>query len=240
MPQMRLVPLNSFEQFAAINLLLDPGAIGGPVVIPNCVQISLLWLQEDGRTAFNVLFGRSPGVPAPTVAQANGIQTALGTGAAWTALAAFLATSTNLVQVQIKSVHTASQTAVISTNTGSPGTSASPAYPNEVSACITKRTALTGQANRGRMYIPGFATNAGAAGNVISAACVTALTNWGNTIGTALSGQGYTHVIGQQARAAYTGTTGTPHAARPAGSVDVTQMVMRDNHWDTQRRRGLR
>lgn len=237
---MRLVNLANLQQFTAVNLLSDPGSTGGPYVVPSCARISILFGEESAKTAHVILVGRYSGAFHGSVAEANAIMTALTTGGAWTALAAFLPTSTFVQGVTIQDVNTASQPIISSTNTGVPGTSASPALPNEVAAVITKRTALIGPQNRGRMYIPGFATNALGTGNVIAAAAVTALQNWANTVGGALSGSGYAHVIGQPARVAYTGSTGTFHPARAATSTVVTSLVVRDNHWDSQRRRGLK
>jgi len=75
----------------------------------------------------------------------------------------------------------------------------------------------------------------------MAAAAVTALGTWAtDSLLQALEDQGYTPVIGQKARAAYTGTTGTQHPARPAGSEVITSATVKDNHWDTQRKRGLR
>lgn len=236
----RVIALDQLQQFTAVNLLSDPGSLGGPYVVPSCARINLRWNIESGKIAHIVLVGRYVGAFHGSVAEANAIMTALTTGGTWTALAAFLATNTALAGVEIQDVNTPFQGKIFSSNAAVLGTSVSPALPNEVAAVITKRTALVGVQNRGRAYVPGFATNALGTGNVIAAAAVTALTNWGNVFGTALSGSGYTHVIGQPARAAYTGSTGTEHAARAATSTPVTSMVVLDNHWDSQRRRGLK
>lgn len=240
MARSRIVNLANFEQFTAINVLADPGHIGGPYIVPNAAQISLFWTLEDGKTGHNVLVGRYSGAFSGTQAQANSMATALTTGGAWTALAAFMPTTTIFSGVQIRDVNTGNNPAIGSSGVTAAGTSASPAIPNEVAAVITERTAKAGPQNRGRIYVPGWATNAMGAGNVVAAAAVTALGNWAQTIPTALAAQGYTLVIGQPARAAYVGSTGTSHAARAATSQPVTSLLVRDNHWDSQRRRGLK
>lgn len=235
-----IIRLDQAQQFAAINVLSDPGAIGGPVIVPSCAQIVLGWALESGKTGRNVLYGRYTGAFAGSSAQATAIIQALTTGAAWTALQGFLATNTILSTVQIRDVNSAGNPFIPNTSGGGTGSSASPALPNEVAMAITMRTARTGPQNRGRMFVPGWATNALGAGNVLAGAGVTALGNWAGTISGALSAQGYVWVIGQRARAAYTGSTGTQHPARPANSVPITAAVVRDNHWDSQRRRGLK
>jgi hypothetical protein len=236
----RYVNLANVQQFTAINITSDPGAAGGSPLVPSCAQIVLQWTTETGIVGHNVLHGRFAGGYAGTVAQANGIKTALTTGAAWTALAAHLAPSCTLSFVTIRNVDVADQALIPSNVGGGVGTSSGTALPLEVAAVLTKRTALVGRANRGRIYVPGWATTALGTGNVIAAAALTALNNWGATINGALSANGYTHVLGHVARVAYTGSTGTQHPARPAGSVDVTSVSAADNHWDSQRRRGLR
>lgn len=236
----RLVNLANFQQFAAINLTADPGYDRGNRIIPQCAEIDLIWAQEDGRVAHNVLHGSYNGAFSGSPTQADAILTGLGTGAQWTALAAFLATSTQLAGVSIRNLGVAGAPVIPGIGGGHPGTSASPALPNEVSAVITLRTAFTGPQNRGRIYVPGFATNALGAGNIIAAAAVTAIGNWGSIIASVLSAQGYTFGVAHFSRLQYTGATGTPHPARAAGLVPITTTSMRDNHWDSQRKRGLK
>lgn len=237
---MRIVNLANLQQFTAVNFSSDPGQIGGPVVIPQCAQIVLNWTLTDGKTAHNVLYGFYSTTFNGSVAQANALLLGLNAGGAWGGMAAFLATTTSLSSLTIRNVNIANQGLIQSTGGAAAGTSASPAMPSEVAVCLTERTALAGRSNRGRVFVPGWATNAIAAGDVIAAAAVTAASTWGASLITQFSAQGYQLVIGQKARAQYTGTTGTNHPARAAGSVPVISVSCRDNHWDSQRRRGLK
>jgi hypothetical protein len=52
-----------------------------------------------------------------------------------------------------------------------------------------------------------------------------------------MASSGFTPVIVQPARAAYTGATGTSHPARPAGSIDISAHAVRNTLWDSQRKR---
>ncbi len=238
----RIVALDSLQQFTAVSLLsTDLGEIAGPIVIPQAAQITLRWALSDGKVGHNYLYGRYSGSYAGTQAQANAIMTALSTGAPAVALLGTMALSGGLAGVDIRNVSVADQAIVSSSNALVAGTSAAQALPNEVAAVITLRTANAGRAFRGRMYVPGFAVDQMAVGNVMAPGLVTALGNWANTIIGALSPSGYTLVIGQRARAAYTSpTTGRTFAARPANTVTVTSLTVRDNRWDSQRRRGLK
>lgn len=236
----RILRLENLQQFTAINVLSDPGAIGGPVVIPQATQVILSWNQDDGKIANNVLYGRYTGAFALTVANADSILTGLTTGANWTALAARLSTATRLAKVSFRDVNTPNQPLISSVGTGALGTDATGTLPNEIAFVLTLRTAFTGPQNRGRIYIPGWGLSAMAGGNTVSSAAQTAAQNWGSTIAGVLNGVGLLFSIGHPARQAYTGSTGTQHPARVAGTVPVTTIVARDNHWDTQRRRGLK
>jgi hypothetical protein len=171
---------------------------------------------------------------------ADALFAALGTSGAWTALAQRLSTTTAFAGVTLRSVHTDGLPVFESTAPAHAGTNAITALPAEVAAVITLRTAGTGASNRGRIYIPGFATDAVGPTNIIGPAVMTDLQAWADTFIAAFAGQGMTLVVGNPARAGYTGTTGTVHDPRPAGSVTVTSLFVRDNHWDSQRRRGLK
>lgn len=238
---MPLYRLDQLQPFQAINLLTDPGAIGGPVVVPSCTQVVITWNLTNGRQGKNVMYGRYSGAFSLTPANATSFMTTLTTGANWTALAAHLASTASLASVSFRDVNTPNNGYVTSTGSAAPGTSSGTAVPDEVAAVITLRTAKTGQSNRGRIYVPGWATTALAAGGVMAAAAVTALTNWANgPLAAAFGPIGLVHVLGQPARQAYTGATGTDHPARAATSTAVTGYVIRDNHWDSMRRRGLK
>jgi hypothetical protein len=241
MARSRIVNLANIQQFTAINILSDPGLIPGPIVIPNTVQIKLQWATDSGKSAFNILYGRAPGVPSPTVAQANAILSDLALAVVSSGVAAFQPLgSAGLQACILRSVHTINQPEVQSDVVGNASSSPDPALPSEVAIVLTERTALTGPANRGRIYIPQFAANAAAIGNTFSVALRSAMNVLGAAFGPAIAAGGYTHVLGQPARAAYIGTTGRQHPARPAGTVDVVDVICRDDHWDTQRRRGLK
>lgn len=240
MSRSRLIRLDAAQQFTAINVLTDPGAIGGPKVIPNCVQITFYWIGDGSKVFHNTLVGRAAGVPNPTPAQATAIHQALTTGAAWTALAATLSTTTSFASVGLRSLHTLNQPEVLSTSGAVAGSGAAVALPLENAICVTLRTALAGAQNRGRVYLSGFTNAQVVAGNIIAPGTVTATQTWCAGFTSIFAGQGLTWVIGQPARQAYTGSTGTQHPARAAGSVPVTQAITRDNHWDSARRRGLR
>jgi hypothetical protein len=236
----RVINLANFQQYAAINVLTDPGNKPGPVVIPQCAQITLKWAMDGGVYAHNVLYGRYPGGFVGGVGQANTIFTALSTSAQFISLKARMPIETSFAGVSIRDVNTRDQPIIDSALSQVGGTNATPALPNEVALCITLRTGLTGRANRGRMFIPNFATDCVQSGNTATSITISNLQGWADTILGALAASSYTMVIGQKARVAYTGSTGTEHPARDATSTQVLSLLVRDNHFDSQRRRGMK
>lgn len=240
MSRNRVINLANFQSFQSINVLSDPGAIGGPVVIPNGVRVIVRWNLSDGKVGRNILGALVPSAFSPTPALAEAFRAALVAGSNWTALAAFLSTTINLAGVDLLDIRTANQSLVSSTGAVTPGTSASTALPSETAIVLTMRTAKTGPGGRGRMYVPGWATNALAAGDVLAPAAMTALFGFCTNIANAFTALGAQHALALPARQAYIGATGTSHPARSAVMQPVTSIGPRDNHWDTQRRRGLK
>jgi len=237
----RYVVLPGQTEATAINLLSDPGHIPGQVIIPNAVRFMPVWQLTNGKQGRNVLTMQVPAGFQATAAIASQMKTQLHNGTPWSGLAAFMPTTGGLLRVDLLDIRPPGGAIVVSSDsTLVPGTSASPAIPDESAAVLTIRTAVRGPAGRGRLYIPNFATNALQTGGVIADATVAALTQFTVNILTAITGAGGTWVLANPARAAYTGSTGTQHPARVAGLVPVVAVVVRDNHWDSQRRRGLR
>jgi hypothetical protein len=237
----RFVRLDQVQQFAAINVLSDLGLDGGPIVIPLTWQVGFEWTTASGKRAHNVLYGTAAAGFNPTVSTVNAMMSVLTTGTQWANLAAQLAPTTAFAALTIKDVRTEHKPVLPSTNPPVPGTSATAEMPDEVALCITFRTADTGPGNRGRIYIPGWSATALAAGNVASPTAVSALNAWAQTIASCFSGSGLTLALGLRHRNAYTSPiTGTDFPERQAVGKPVTIITVRDNHWDSQRRRGLR
>jgi hypothetical protein len=240
---MRIVSLDGLQQFAAVKLNDDPGVIPGPKIIANAAMVRLNWTLTDGKMAHNVLYCTYTGTPTLTAAVAEAIRAQITAGGGtWTALAAFLAPTTALASVTILDVRTTVAAEFNSTGAAAPGTSAGTALPDEVALAVTLRSLTRGPGGRGRYYVPGWASNAVGAGNVVAAAAVTALQNWAaNTVSLAIANAIGLQVIGLPARAAYVSPiTGRSFPARASGTLPITQILVRDNHWDTQRRRGLK
>lgn len=237
----RIINLANITPFQATSLT-DPGYIPGPRIIPNAAQVRLNWNLGDVKVGHNVLYCTYTGTPALSATIAENVRLAVVNGVTWTTFLALLHPSCSFAGVTILDVRSNTATAFDSTGAAIPGTSAGTALPDEVAAVVTLRTALRGQAGRGRFYVPGFASNAMGVGGIIAAAAVTALQNWAQTnINAGIAGALGAIVLAHPARAAYTSpATGRQFPARAASTVPLTNVLVRDNHWDSQRRRGLK
>lgn len=240
MARSRIVNINNLQQFTAINLLSDPGVVGGPKVIPGGALLSIVWTLADGKIARNGIGMSVAAGWSPTTALANAAKAALVAGAQWSNLALFLAPTAQITRVELLDLRVANQPSVASDTPPTLGTSTGTALPSEVAAVLTLRTGTTGPGGRGRWYIPGWATNAIGAGDIIASTAVAALGAWTQNIAAAVTAAQGQIVLLRPARASYTGSTGTVHPARPAGFLPFTTVIVRDNHWDSQRRRGLK
>jgi len=220
--------------------MADPGRIAGAVVIPNCIQVRLIWTLPNGKTAYNVLHATVAGGFSATSAVAESVFTAIKAAAGWTSWKANVNSGVSLAGVDLRDMRSANQPLVASTSAASAGTGAGTALPPGDALCVTLRTANAGRAFRGRVYLPGLDSSALAAGGVAAAGTVTNSSAFVTAVQTALSGQSMTMAIAQPARAAYTGSTGAAHAARAAAMATVTSITTRNNIIDHQRRRAGR
>jgi hypothetical protein len=236
----RIVNLANFAQFTAINLLSDPGYDKADRIIPQAVQIVLDWALSDGKAAHNVMYGQVTGTVTVNQALANSLHNAI-TGGAFGAFAGHLASSTSFVGVTVRDMRAANLPAFQSSVGSTPGTGLAIALPNEVALVVTLRTAKSGRSFRGRLFIPGYALAESIAGNVASPGAVTDTNSWFTSqVSSAIASSGMTPCLGLFHRLAYTSAGGRPVPERPATTQPITAYVVRDNHWDTQRRRGLK
>ena len=232
--------LNDQQQFQAVNLLSDPGYIGGKKVVPQCAEVRVNWNLTSGTRGHMILHGRYVGTFDVSPAEVNAALGALVGHASWAALDDFIAPTASISGLDVRDLNTADKP-YISAAGNQVGASTGTPLPDEVAFCITFRTARAGQSGRGRTYIPGFASNALGANGLVAAGAVTAAQNWAaGAFPSMMQALGFTHCLALPARQSYTGSTGTVHPAREAGTEDITGYVARDNHWDSQRRRGLK
>lgn len=119
---------------------------------------------------------------------------------------------------------------VVNYSTGLPvlGTQSGALLPNNVSLCFTKRTALRGRSNRGRLYWPGFG-EASVVNNSVSGALVTSIITGLNNMRTVVSPIGNWEMV--------VVSRFTDKAPRVAGIFTPVTNFTCDGVVDSQRRR---
>src|SRR5689334_15918544 len=137
-------------------LMSDPGRIPGAVVIPNCVQVRLIWTLPNTKTVYNVMHGSVAGGFVATSSVAESIFTALKAAAGWTSWKARVNSGVSLIGIDLRDMRVANQATFQGTSGASAGTGAGTALPPGDALCVTLRTALAGRAYRGRVYLPGL------------------------------------------------------------------------------------
>ena len=224
---------------------LDLGHIKGPVYIPNCAQIRLIWTLPNLKRASNILHVSYSTQPTPTQTWINTMQTAINNAFTTSTLPPQIHASTQLTAVgfrdlQYNATQQAGYTEWLSNQAGVNGSAAAGSpLPANVTYVVSLKTGLGRQANRGRVYIPGFSIVASTAAGVAVTGVQTGAVDFITKVQTALSATSpsLVLVVAHPARAAYTGRTGVQYGARSAGFVTVTNIVGRDVIWDTQRLR---
>jgi len=218
--------------------MADLGRIPGPIIIPNCIEVDLVWNLASGKQVKNVLHGQVAAGFNATAAIAQAIYAAIIASGQWTAWAAFLHTTASFAGVNLRDLRTGNMPLVTSTGASTPGTGAAVALPPGSAAVVTLRTASAGRGFRGRVYLPGLDSGClTAATGALTAAAQTAGQNFITEVGTALTASGITHSIANPARAQYVGRKGANHPARAAAVVNVTSNQIRLLALASQRRR---
>src|SRR5262245_31673743 len=141
---MPIIPIERLQQFAAVNVLSDPGAVAGPKLAPNCVQVTLVWHLTDGKEGRVVLHYRYPPPFTGTVANANTFHSEVVSSLTGRGLDPLMPLTGEFFQVILRDINTKEQAEIMSNLAPHAGTSVSTALPDEVAAVLTKRTALPG------------------------------------------------------------------------------------------------
>ena len=217
----------------------DAGRIKGAAAVPNVLEIRCLFSLPNQKFANITFHGFNTVMPAVNVALANTLFASLSS--AWsTNLGLYCPAgppATSFQNVFVRDMTNPGFPVFQSTSAAVAGTRASPAMPANAAIVLTENLNVRGRGAKGRVYLPGWATNADAGGGLVNAATVSAITAFGTAVFNAITTAGFTPCVAKVARQAYTGFTGTPHLQRNATNATVTNYVCRDNIWDSQRRR---
>jgi len=103
---------------------------------------------------------------------------------------------------------------------------------------VSLRTAQSGRAFRGRVYLGGWAINAADDNGFAIDAAVVGATAFMQDVQAALSAKNFELAIGHRGHDTYVSpATGLDVPAEAAGSVPVTAIAVLDQRFDSQRRR---
>jgi len=225
---------------------VDPGHIPGPVFIPNCASVRLIWTLANQKQASNVLHGRYTTAPPRTQTWINGLYAAITAAFATSGLDDDISAAVTLNAVGVRDMAQTTPPggwAEIRSNVdGVPGNAADDPLPANVSYVVSLKTDGRGQGARGRVYLTGFTEAAnddpGVCDDDVSTRCVQFITG----VGAAMQSNGLTLAIAHPARAAYDSPVPpfTHHNARGADTVLVNNITKLNNIWDSTRLRSLR
>jgi hypothetical protein len=208
----------------------------GPIVIPNCVQVELLW-NNASRNWKNVLHGIYSGTRPIPAALAETLFTAFKAQFTSSAVGTGIDTGTHFAAVQLKDLNQAYSPYVASTSASVPGTDATGPLPLNDALVVTLLTAQTGQSHRGRVYLGGLGMDARATSIAPSPAFSSAALAFIEGILSAMTANAVPACIANRALLAGTDHAGNPLPARPATTTPVTGAKMTGNRLDSQRRR---
>jgi len=221
----------------------DPGHIKGPVYIPNCLAVRLVWTLPNGKTANNILHARYSAPPTFTQAAVNTLFTAITNAFTSSGIRTHLDTETTLAHVGVRDMRKDDTTGFgfgewLSDNAGVAGSAGGGApLPAQTAFVVSLKTGLSRQANRGRVYIPGFNTAAQGTDGNASDQCAIDCVDFVVGVKDALTAASYQMCIAHPARQAYNNGAGVDYPARPAGTVLVVSAVALNKVFDTQRLR---
>lgn len=210
--------------------------VAGPVQIPNCIEVRLMWAEGSRRMA-NVLHGNltAAGPLAPTLPET--LFQAIKSASSTTAWLAHIAPAVELAGVGVKDLRQMYQVEYVSTGLPAPGTAADAALPLQSALVVTLRTAQSGQGFRGRAYMPGLTIGSLADPRTFNDTVSSAAKAFIDGVNSVMSTNGFPMVVAQRALQAGTHHDGSPWPARSAQVVPVVSTDIANKRVDTQRRR---
>lgn len=200
------------------------------LIVPNAAQMRLIWALGGQLYALNVMGVVNTGAVSITQALTNTIGAAIKTALTSSGLGGLLNTTVTLANVGLRDIRTANQAEFLDTGGAVAGTAVTGLLPPQTALVVTLRTAQAGRSYRGRVYLPGFDEGNNSATGTATAA-VSPVT-FVSSVKSALVTSGLD--LGVLSRPA-------PDAIPPRSGfiTPVTSMVLRDQVWDTQRRRAV-
>lgn len=205
-------------------------------VIANAGHLTLNWSGPQ-RTWQNVLgVTGTTALPNFDQALADTLFNTLRADPSMTAYMSFMASTTILESLSIRSLNTANQPLFTSTGTPLGGAATGDPLPLSVASCVTLRTALAGKRFRGRMYLSGWSETSNDTAGRMTQGASTASVQLVSALTNTLAVNGMNLAVVGRARDPVT----IPAVTRPAlpGIVNrATAGIVRNLKWESQRQR---
>lgn len=192
------------------------------IIITGTYTIKITWQLAGVDWALNVLHAQLPGGESVNQGLADGWAADLDALHVSSGLAAVQPSTVALDRVGVRDLRVANQ-AEHEAEVGSLGLSAAELLPRQVGIKVTTRTNLAGKSFRGGPTIPGFDETQNNGAGQIAATASDAAEAFVEGMRTAATARGHTLSVG---------------SVKLGLSTPITLAVVRDQVWDTQRRRG--
>lgn len=208
-----------------------------PPPIPNCIQVRLIYTTPSKANIMNVIHGFSSAQGPLNPNVADTMFTAMVGSGDWPLWLQSLPVDTTFVGFDIRDMRMPNSPLLQHSFTAIPGTAATGPLPPQTCIVLTLRTANAGAQFRGRIFCGALATvNSDATGH-ISTVGMAAPTHYVSAIGSGFAAIGWQLGLAQRFLPARPGHGNVTLPERPAACVPVTATIVRDNIFDTQRRR---
>jgi len=219
-----------------------------PLVIPNTVQVRLLW-SLSGSLGINVLHAIAPGGYTVNQTTANTLGAAVKS--AFSAnLGATMNGSVAIVRVGLRDLRTANSAEFLDSGAAVGGTGTGDMLPASVASAVTLRTAKAGKSFTGRVYISGFIEAENDANGSTSSAAASAAVGFMVGVQSAMTASGLQLAVASRPSEEKIVVETTNHndgtttlrtlshtTAKPGQSTPVTAVQSRTASWESQRRR---
>jgi len=207
-----------------------------PLVIPNAAQVYLHW-QNAGRPFTNVLGAIKPAPLLVDQSMAESLGAAIKGALATSGLAPMLGPAVTLDEVGVRSIATAGQPEFLDSGAAVSGTGVTDALPPQTALVISAQTDRSGASYRGRIYLGGWVEGQNDANGYASAGSVTAGMAFVQACSDAMDAVGLAFAV--LSRPAEGGTIPEKIIPARAGfATAITSLEVKNQFWDTQRRRG--
>lgn len=194
------------------------------LVVPSAVLVRFIWAKSGTPFAVNVLGGRK--VSATTIDQgfANTLGAAIKAAFTSSAMNGQVGTTITLQNVGVRDISAPNRPEFRDVGAAVAGITAQDLLPPQVALCATLRTANAGKNYRGRYYQAGYTEQSNQADGTAAPGGPTTLVAWLTAVKDAMTASGLSLAIVSRTLAVTT---------------DVTLIQVRDNTWDTIRKRAV-